>query len=46
MTKKQDNDELALLCLNRKRPFFDKNCQNIYLTNPLLNSAMETNFKT
>ena len=31
MTQKQDN-KLALLYLNRKRSFFDKKCQNIYLT--------------
>ena len=31
MTQKQVN-MLALLYLNRKRSFFDKKCQNIYLT--------------
>ena len=31
MTQKQDN-KLALLHLNRKNSFFDKKCQNIFLT--------------
>ena len=44
MTQKQDN-MLALLYPNRKRYFFDKKCQNIYLTAQWQQIAKLNNFQ-